>query len=130
MNIPSIDIKTILEAHSSLGLVFPTNLFIGKEPSLPKICTTIFDTVGYPPQLNYVDQGYEYPSVQIRVRHTNYEDGLKLLQDITTALHGIGNAVYNGTWYAAIYAANSPAFLDWAENGCARFIVNFNIQRR
>ena len=45
MNSPSEDIKDILVADTGLSLVFATDLFIGVEPTLPKNCVTIFDTL-------------------------------------------------------------------------------------
>ena len=129
MNIPSEDIRDIIEADSSLGLTFATNLFIGKEPSAPKDCVTVFDTPGFPPQLTLRDQGYEYPSIQIRIRAKDYSAGMSLAQDIVSLLHG-SRGICNSTLYTVIYCSSGPALLDWDENGNARFIVNFNVQRR
>jgi len=132
MNASSVDIKDLLVAESSLGLVFATNLFIGKEPSTPDECATIFDTPGFPTQLTLDGGGddYQYPSIQIRVRSNSYTDGWDLIQDITTALHGTSQETWNGTLYSVIMCSSGPALLDWDSNNRPRFIVNFNIQRR
>ncbi len=134
MNAPSYDIAEIIEAHgesSGFDLTYATNLFIGKEPSTPKDCVTIFDTSGYPPYLSISGEtGYEYPSVQIRVRSTKYTTGWNLLNDIKDALHGINHETWNGTLYTVIYCSSSPALLDWDDNGNARFVASFNLQRR
>jgi len=131
MNPPSEDVKDMLEAESSLGLTFATDLFIGKEPAAPKNCVTIFDTPGFPPQLTLDPGGeYYYPSVQIRVRNTSYSIGWNLIHDIMVSLHGRGHETWNGTLYTVIYCSSGPALLDWDENSRARFIVNFNLQRR
>jgi hypothetical protein len=130
MNAPSQDIKDMLEADSALGLVFKTNLFIGLEPAKPSNCVTIFDTYGFPPALGLTDQGYEYPAIQIRVRNKHYQDGWDLISDIKNLLHGQAQQTWNGTLYTVIYCSSGPALLDWDENGNARFIINFNLQRR
>jgi hypothetical protein len=131
MNAQSIDIKDMLEAESSLGLAFGTNLFIGKEPSEPDETVTIFDTGGFPDQLTLTrGENYEYPSIQIRVRGNSYPDGMALGLLIKDALHGRANESWNGTLYTVIYAVNGPAFLDWDASDRARFIINFNLQRR
>lgn len=130
MNVPSEDIKDMLEAESSLGLTFATNLFIGKEPPTPDDCVTIFDTFGSPPQLTLDNQKYENPSIQIRVRSVDYKTGWNLIADIVDVLHGQAQETWNTTLYSVIYATNSPALLDWDDNDRCRFIVNFNIQRR
>jgi hypothetical protein len=129
MNAPSDDIKDMLVA-GGLGLTFATNLFIGKEPSLPRNCVTIFDTYGFPPDLGLKDQGYERPSIQIRVRNISYKNGWALTQNIKDSLHGRSHQTWNGTLYSVIYCSSGPALLDWDENGNARFIINFNLQRR
>ena len=132
MNASSTDIKDILEGISSLGLVFKDNLFIGKEPATPKNSITIFDTPGFPARLTLAGQGenYYYPSIQIRVRNPSYQDGWNLIHEIMVALHGLHHQTMNGTLYTVIYCANGPTLLDWDENGNARFIINFNLQRR
>jgi hypothetical protein len=135
MNAPSVDIKDILEAKDdssgSYDLTFGTNLFIGKEPATPKNCVTIYDTPGFAPYLG-VDgsTGYEYPSIQIRVRNTSYVSGWNMINDIKSHLHGIKQTTWNGTLYSVIICSSDPALLDWDDNGNARFICNFNIQRR
>jgi hypothetical protein len=130
MNAPSVDIADMLEAQSVLGLTLGTNLFIGREPITPANTVTIFDTYGQAPQLNLTDQGYEFPSVQIRVRNTEYVAGWDMIESIKGILHGIGNETWNSTYYSVIYCAYGPGLLDWDENSRARFIINFNINRR
>jgi len=130
MNASSEDIKDMLVADSSLGLTFATNLFIGKEPIKPTNCVTIFDTYGFAPDLNLISQGYERPIVSLRVRDINYMDGFNLAQEIKDSLHGRSHETWNGTLYTVIYCSSGPALLDWDDNGNARFIINFNLQRR
>lgn len=131
MNASSEDIKDMLEAESSLGLTFATDLFIGKEPAEPDDCVTIFDTPGSPPQLTFnKTEKYQYPSIQIRVRNNAYMTGWNLANDIKDALHGRAHETWNATYYSVIICSSELALLDWDEHGRARFIVNFNIQRR
>jgi hypothetical protein len=130
MNAPSEDIKDMLVADSGLGLTFGTNLFKNKEPASPRNCVTIFDTYGYRPDLALVDQGYERPSIQIRVRNNKQETAWSLIDDIKNLLHGKSNETWNGAMYTVIYCASGPALLDWDDNGNVRLIINFNLQRR
>ena len=132
MQSPSEDIKDMLVADTSLSLVFASDLFIAVEPTIPKNCVTIFDTLGRQPQLTLTGKGkdYFYPAVQIRVRNTSYVTGWALIQNIRTSLHGRAQKTYNGAWYSAIFCSSGPAMLDWDENSRVRFIINFNIQRR
>jgi len=131
MQSSSEGIKEMLIADTPLGLTFATNLFIGREPVKPNNCVTIFDTPGFAPLLTLDGGGYYYPSIQIRVRNTDYQTGWSLVHKIMVSLHGRGNETSSDeTLYTGIYCSSGPALLDWDENNRARFIVNFNIQRR
>jgi len=133
MNAPSYDICEMIEAYgesSGISLTFATNLFMGREPSSPKDCVTVFDTPGFSPYLGLTSVGYEYPSVQIRVRSTKYTTGWALIEQIKNALHGRSHETWNGSLYTVIYCASGPALLDWDDSGNCRFIVNFHLQRR
>ena len=130
MNAVTVDIKDILEGESKLGLVFTDNLFIGQEPTSPANCVTIFDRPSSPPQLNYDRfEIYEYPSIQIRCRNTSYVNAEAEARAIYLFLHGLTTEI-NHTLYTLIRCMQTPVLLDWDENNRARFIVNFEIQRR
>jgi len=130
MNSSSEDIKDMLEAVSSLGLIYASNLFRGKEPTTPSNCVTIFDTVGTNPDLTLDQLSLFNPSVQIRVRSTDYDTGWDLIQAISNTLHARAQETWNGTLYSVIYISSGPAMLQWDDNDRVIFIVNFNIQRR
>jgi hypothetical protein len=131
MNPVSEDVKDMLAADSELALIFATNLFIGNEPAEPDECVTIFDTPGYPPQLNLdSSERYENPSIQIRVRGMTYNGAFALADLILSSLHGRARETWNTTFYALIKCANGPFLLDWDENERPRFVLNFDIQRR
>ena len=130
MNAPSEDIKDMLEAVSSLGLTFGTDLFIAFEPDNPDECVTLFDTTGRQPALSMDGSTYERPSLQVRVRSNSYENGWDLIENIKNSLHGRAQESWNGTLYSIIYTASGPAMLDYDEQSRVRFIVNFDMQRR
>lgn len=133
MNIPAKDIADLLAAQGSLSLTFATDLFIGREPTSPDNCVTIFDTPGMPPQLTLgakSDAGYYYPSIQIRVRNNSYADGWDLINDIKEYLHGLENVEQDGSIYDVIRCTQEPFLLDWDENDRARFVATFNINRK
>jgi len=131
MNAPSVDVKDILEADSSLELTFSTNLFIGKAPVTPVDCVVIYDTPGWPPQLTLTPgENYYYPSIQIMVRANHYIKGWDLINDIKVSLHGRSHETWNGTLYTVIRCTSEPALLNWDEKNRAQFVVNFDLQRR
>lgn len=130
MNPCSEDIKDMLEAESSLGLVYGTNLFIGFEYTDPDDCVVIFDTYGGAPQLTADNAKYYYPSIQILVRNRDYLEGMALTQNIVDTLHGRAHETWNETLYSLIRCASDPALLGWDTSRRARFVTNFNIQRR
>jgi hypothetical protein len=130
MQPPSEDIKDMIVAESSLGLTFGTDLFIGFEHADPDNCVVIFDTYGGPPQLTADNAKYYYPSIQILVRNRDYLTGMALIQNIVDTLHGRAHETWNGTLYSLIRCASDPALLGWDDSRRARFVTNFNIQRR
>ena len=130
MNSVSEDVKDMLEDKSELGLVFSENLFIGREPTTPDDCVTLFDTPGSNPQLTLDNAAYEYPSMQIRVRSNDYSTGYALAEDIKTSLHGQAQETWNGTLYSVIQVSNGPFLLGWDDNDRCLFIINLTMQRR
>lgn len=143
MNAPSIDVKDILayikpavsssgaENENEFGLTFGTNLFVGREPAKPDETVTIFDAVGWPPQLTFdKDEIYERPVVQIRVRSRSYLAGWNMIEKIMRRLHGATQETWNGTLYSVIRCSRVPMLLDWDENSRVRIITSFELQRR
>jgi hypothetical protein len=134
MNQCSKDIKDILESYgesSGLSLGFTDNLFINREPAKPVNSVTIFDTPGFPPDLSLDGAtGYERPSVQIRVRNIKQDNAYALIERIKNVLHGLNQQVWNDTLYSLIQCTSGPALLDFDENGNARFVATFDVQRR
>lgn len=131
MNPVSIDIAAMLAAESSMGLVFGTDIFIGKEPTTPDNCVTIYDTPSFPPDLTLnKEERYYYSSCQIRIRNNSYATGMTLARDIMTLLHGRANETWNGTVYTVIHAAGEPSLLAIDGNNRALIIFNINSQRR
>lgn len=134
MNSFAEDVKDMLEAQSSLGLTYGTNLFLEYEPDGPKILNdivTIFTTPSFPPDLNLdPSESYFYSSVQIRVRDKKRVDGMALARNIMDYLHGLAQEEWNGTLYTVIQAMGEPAPLDWDTNDRIRIITNYNCQRR
>lgn len=134
MNTVLFDLKDLIE--DSTTWVFGTNLFAGKEPTTPNNTCVVFDTPGGSRFLgtdrDEDDPGsnaYEYKNIQIRIRNHDYNQGILQAQALVDLLHGIGNLVLNGTLYTLIQSIDSPALLDWDDNGRARIITNFEIQR-
>ena len=135
---PAQDVASMLEAagdSSGIGgvgaMVIGTDLFCFKEPAKPDNVVTVFDTPGFPPWLGLAGEtGYEYPSVQIRVRNRDYRTAWALIEEIKDSLHGRHGETWNGTLYTYIACSIAPAMLDWDDNGNVRLVINFNIQRR
>lgn len=131
MSAPSVDIKDMIEAESSLGLTFATDLFIGREPLSPDDCVTIFDTPGFPPDLTLnKTEIYNRPSIQIRVRDRSYTTGWNLINNLKVFLHGLAHETWNSSYYSLIECSIEPAHLEWDKHDRAVFVTTFDIQRR
>jgi hypothetical protein len=130
MNAPSEDIKDMLVAESALALTYGTDLFIGREPSSPPNCVTIYDTPGTAKGLTLDGQAYGYPNVQILVRNQSYTAGWAIIDAIEATLHGRAHETWNGALYTVIRTTSGPSLLENDENGRAKLVLNLNVQRR
>lgn len=131
MNSTADDMKDLIEAESELGLVFATNLFVGREPASPDNCVTLFDTPGFGPMMSLDGMNnYHYSSFQVQVRNRSYPVAYGLIYNIVAALHGRGNEEVGGTRYLSIACVSDPYLLAWDENGRVHLGANFNVQRR
>lgn len=132
MNIPSIDIKNMLVSESDLGLVFATNLFIGRSPSSPNDIVTIYDVPAREEEisLNPKNEIYEFKAIQIKVRAIHYQTGFTLIEAIKTYLHGRANVTQESSFYTLITCTNGPALLEWDDSNRVNFIINFELQRK
>jgi len=128
MNITSVDIKDMLESESSLGLNFGVDLFIGREPSTPNNCVTVFDSVGDISDLTLDGVVVlDYPGIKIQVRNTSYLAAGNLCKQIKGFLNGKNNEIWTNTTYLVIKCVGGPALLDYDSNNRARWFVNFFI---
>lgn len=131
MNQTTFDVKDMLEAESALGLTFADNLFIGREPSLPNDCITLFDGAGEPPELTFGnDTTIDRPGITIYSRSKDYKVASDLIQSVKWFLHGKHNETWNGAVYLSIVCTGEPYLLDWDSNNRARFVCNFSMIRR
>lgn len=92
-------------------------------------CAVIYDFAGGRPQLTMDKAKYEFPSIQVLVRSTDYDDGYAFISSVVDSLHGRAHETVNGAYYSLIDCLNGPAFLK-LENQRFIFVANFNIQRR
>jgi len=124
------DVKDILVADPDLGLVFATNLFVGKEPDSPDACVTIYDTGGFPPQLTLTKgEDYYRSSFQVRVRDRVYLDAWEMANDIKVLLHGKSHETWNGTSYEVLVCTGEPTMIGYDLSNRVLFTVNFTAQR-
>lgn len=122
------DMRTLIDGTN--GLVFGTNLYIGKEPAEPDNSVTLFDTNPSMSQLDLSGSSkYEDGSFQIRVRNVQYVQAYTLAYSLMTTLHGISNQIINTTHYNLILAITIPTVLDYDAKNRVRVIINFKIQR-
>lgn len=132
MNPPSKDIKEMIEdmlqdSSGSVVTKYPINRVLFDESKTN--CATILDFPGGKPQLTMDRAKYEFLSVQIKVKATDYDDGYKFLSSVVDLLHGRANEVWNNSYYSLIECLNGPGFME-RENQRNIFVANFNIQRR
>lgn len=132
MNAPSEDIKTILEAESSLGLTLATNLFISEMPDndeSPDECVAIMDSGGETAEPDYVYQK-PFVSIQVRGNRGDYTVAYALADDIRTALHGLANyEIASSARYIGIWCEGDVIAVGRDQKKRPMFTVNFRMHR-
>lgn len=128
MNPPSVDVKDILAATSTLALVFGTDLFVSEMPHSPDRCVCVYDTGGFEPEANFV---YERPTVQVRVRGAKgqYVSAHSLAQAVRDTLHGLANYTTNGARYVGIWCESDILSLGYDDNHRPLLSINFRLHR-
>lgn len=128
MNAPSVDIDSMLVADVTVNTTKYPN-YRGAIPTQPPNCTILTDVPGGAPQLTMDNAKYENPSIQIRVRCTDYDEGWAHISTIVDSLHGRAHETWGGAYYSVITCLNGPGFMEREEQKTI-FVANFNIQRR
>lgn len=129
MNASSVDIAELLETSGAgLGLTIGTNLFVDIAPSTIDKCTTVIDTPGLNPELNYV---YERVGIQIlqRGKKFGYTNAYDTLHAIKTYLHGKNDLTLSGTRYILIFVTSDILSLGSDDNNRPLLSCNFRIHR-
>lgn len=129
MNPPIEDIKDhMIAASSALGLDFPTDLFIAKQPDVPDLCVTLFDTGGFEPHANF---RYDKPTIQayIRGNQGGYLEAYALAEDVKEFIRTIKGETINSTKYIGIWAMQDVFFIGYDKKDRPTFSVNFRIHR-
>lgn len=130
MNAIAIDIKDMLVADSSLGLILADNLFIAREPDQPDNCVTLYDIAGAQPDITLNNENYNRDAFQVRVRNNSYIAGMQQMYAIIDSLHGRINEEWNNTTYTFIRMYMPPFVLQWDENNRIVIVASLEAQRR
>jgi len=128
MNPPSEDLKNVLVAAGigTFGATSGWGIFIGKEPDKPNTAITLYDTGGYEPNPKWLQDN---PTVQVRVRGTNYKTTLQKAKDARDALLGIGPNDFPAsvtTTYVGIWVSSDVGYIGSDDKN--RFIFTFNLR--
>lgn len=129
MNAPSVDIAGLLESSDAgLNLILAANLFIDSCPATIDKCTTVIDTSGLAPELNY---NYERVSVQLlqRGKKFDYIGAYDTLYAIKTYLHGKTDLTISGTRYVLISVVSDILSLGYDDNNRPLLSCNLRIHR-
>jgi hypothetical protein len=133
MNAVSEQIRGLIEDDSSLGLVFNTNLFIGKKIDVAESpIVVIYDTAGVKPTTDLAQMAeYRYDSAQILVNASTYTSAQKkaeeLFQFLRNQIHVLDPE--DSGVELTIQINQSPFLLEYDERNRVSFIFNINIER-
>ena len=106
--------------------ILATNLFVGKEPSDPANCVTVYETGGGEQDPKWA---IDELTTQVRVRAFRYEIGHVKANRIKMALEGAAPRVVNGSRYAGFWCSSGVNHLMRDKNDRAIFTLDFRVVR-
>lgn len=106
-----------------------TNLFVNTKPATPDNMVAVFDYSGPAADYTHDTSGNDHPSVQVWVRNTNAGTARATIDRIYNHLDGIRNTTIT-TFYAGIFANQTPELMGKDENNRTEWAVNFTTTRR
>ena len=87
------------QGHGTVG----TNIFTGWLPDQPDVAMSVTQTGGMAPMI--APSTMEYPVVDLVVRHTDYDTGWTLINNIYDDLHGLAGTTINARVYTIMALA-------------------------
>lgn len=124
MNSPAIDVRDQLILDG-----FTDDIYIGSEPDGPNVphnVVTLYDISGGMPNPKYI---IDNPSIQIRVRNSDYIAGYQLIWAYLDNLIGRPSITINGSRYVGFIAKTDPIFLERDGKQRAIFVVTIDMWR-
>ena len=124
--LPSSDIRDLLIA-AGVGVSGQTedwSIFIGREPSSPNNCFTIYDTAGDTPNAKWL---LDYPRFQIRTRGIDYNTAFQKAQAARDALLSLPSQDIGANRYDGVYVVSDTEFLKLDENNRTIFTSQWRI---
>lgn len=125
------DLGGYLDSQSA-SITLGTNFFYSTVPESPDNCVALIEESGVSPMFTQGSNGLpviERPQVQILVRHTSYETGRSLIEDLYRILTQVTNQSISGTTYLRVAAVSSPVMIERDDNRRCIFTCNFDVQR-
>lgn len=125
------DLGGYLDSNSS-SITLGTNFFYSTIPESPDNCVALIEDGGVTPLFTQGSNNLpviERPEVQIIVRHTSYETGRALANELYRILTQVANQTINGTRYLRVQAIATPALFNRDDNRRSLFSCNFEVQR-
>lgn len=109
--------KLVAEAVGAYGGIADWAIYLGKQPSAPHRCITLYDSGGQNPEPTLL---LSYPSVQVRVRggpadYIAARDKLQLIQDILLGIPSFDALDASGDRIDGIISIGDIAFLGYDE---------------
>jgi hypothetical protein len=131
MNTPALDTALYLSTLSGFGGFGGSadwSIFVGREPLTPVDVVTVYDTGGQAPTLKGGPQ-LRYPTIQARVRSSDYNAGWNRADLVMRALFEVTSETTNGGVNVAWNATTDILYIGRDDKDRALFTVNFQMIR-
>lgn len=116
------DVKTLLSSIDT------TNCYLGDMPDSPDDVLCIYETGGYPAELNLNGDAIDRPTFMIKVRNTTHAGGITKCELIKAALSSVSNTTINGHFYLSIRQQSDILSLGKDARNRSEFSINFKAE--
>lgn len=102
------------------------SIFVSEEPTAPDKTITLYDSGGF----DRLAEAIRQPTIQVRVRANDYQEGYEKHEQILQELHAIGQQAIGAHWYVGVFLQSDIISIGRDVSRRVRLTANYRIIRQ
>lgn len=111
-------------------VVGEANRYIGDMPDSPNVAICVYETGGLEQELDLNKNAISRPTFMIKIRDTNYVNGIARCDTIKGNLNTVTNSTINSIFYLEVLSVGGNNILGKDDRERWSFTLNFRVRRR